>query len=142
MEKGSVGTSSDLIDDIGLEVDVERTRHMLARGGLREESAEAIVMSGGGSLNKTTIGLRNTVSDTGQMRIQQTTYAETVLDGVELPCNIVRSSATLSNIAKWYPRLRTRELRVELAATSKRCASRTTDRKLNLQQALPIWTPA
>ena len=141
MEQTPVGARPNLVDNVGLEIDVERAGHVLAGRGFREESAEAIVVGGGRALNKTTIGLWLGLDEEMECKRVET-HAKTVLDGVELPCNIVRSSATLSNIAKWYPRLRTRELRVELAATSKRCASRTTDRKLNLQQALPIWTPA
>lgn len=57
VEETPVGTIPDLVDDIGLEVDVKRPRHVLARGGLREEGAEAIIVVGGRGIDKTTIGL-------------------------------------------------------------------------------------
>lgn len=57
MEQTPVGARPDLVDDVGLEVDVQRAGHVLAGRGLREESAEAIVVRRGRALNKTTIGL-------------------------------------------------------------------------------------
>ena len=57
MEKTPVGTGADLVDNVGLEVDVERAGNVLARRGLGEESAEAIIVGRGGALNETTIGL-------------------------------------------------------------------------------------
>ena len=47
VEKTPVGPGADLVDNVGLEVDVKRAGHVLARRGLREESAEAIVVSRG-----------------------------------------------------------------------------------------------
>ena len=50
MEETPVGTVANLVDDIGLEVNVERPRHMLARGRLREKGAETIIVRGRGPL--------------------------------------------------------------------------------------------
>ena len=58
VEETPVGARPYLVDDIGLEIDVERTGHVLARGSFREESAEAVVVCGGRVLNETTIGLQ------------------------------------------------------------------------------------
>ena len=58
VEQTPVGARPYLVDDIGLEIDVERTGHVLARGSFREESAEAVVVCGGRVLNETTIGLQ------------------------------------------------------------------------------------
>jgi hypothetical protein len=44
MEETSIRTTSDFIDDIGLEINVERTGHMFARRSLGEEGTEAIVI--------------------------------------------------------------------------------------------------
>ena len=85
MEETPVGAGPDLIDDVGLEVDVKRAGDVLARRGLGEEGAEAIVVGGGGAVNETTIGLSAYLDGNfGWGRVD--THAETVLDGVELPC--------------------------------------------------------
>ena len=57
MEKTPVGAGSDLIDDVGLQVDVEGAGDVLARGGLREESAEAVIVGGRRALYKAPIRL-------------------------------------------------------------------------------------
>ena len=57
MEETPVRTASDFIDDIGFKVDVERARHMLSGGGLREESTETIIVGRRRALNQTTIRL-------------------------------------------------------------------------------------
>ena len=57
MKETPVGTIPHLVDNIGLKVDVERPRHMLAGGGLGEEGAEAIIMVRRGALQKATVGL-------------------------------------------------------------------------------------
>ena len=43
MEKTPVRASLDFVDDIGLEVDVERPGHVFARRRLGEEGAEAMI---------------------------------------------------------------------------------------------------
>ena len=57
MKETPVGTIPHLVDNIGLKVNVERPRHMLAGGGLGEEGAEAIIMVRRGALQKATVGL-------------------------------------------------------------------------------------
>ncbi len=57
MEQAPVWAVPDLIDDIGLKIDVERTGDMLSRGSLGEESAETVVILGGRSFHEATIGL-------------------------------------------------------------------------------------
>ena len=48
---------TDLIDDIGFEINVERAGDVLSAGSLREESAEAIVIGRWRAFNKTAIRL-------------------------------------------------------------------------------------
>lgn len=57
MEKTPVRAASDLIDDIGLEVDVERTGHVLSGGCLREKCAEAIIVGTRRTIDQATIRL-------------------------------------------------------------------------------------
>lgn len=57
MEETPVRARTDLVDDVGLEVDVERTRYVLAGRRLGEERAEAIIVRRRGTLDKTTVGL-------------------------------------------------------------------------------------
>ena len=86
VEETPVGAGPYLVDDIGLEIDVKRTGHVLARGCLGEESAETIVMRGRRVLNETTVGLERLFRhDHRERRVG--THAKTVLDGVELPCD-------------------------------------------------------
>ena len=92
MEQAPVRARSDLIDDVRFEIDVKRPGDMLARRRFGEERAETIVVGRGGILSKTTVGLPKHVNARNCGR-RVDTHAETVLNGVELPCNIVRSSA-------------------------------------------------
>lgn len=57
MEKTPVCASLDFVDDIGLEVDVERSGHVFSRGRLGEEGGEAIIAGGRRTFLQTTIGL-------------------------------------------------------------------------------------
>ena len=59
MEQTPVGAVPNLVDDVGLKVHVERPRHVLARGRLREEGAEAIVVGRRGALQKAAVGLED-----------------------------------------------------------------------------------
>ena len=59
MEETPVGARPDLIDDVGLKVDVKRAGNVLARGGLGEERAETIIV-GDCAVSETTIGLFKT----------------------------------------------------------------------------------
>ena len=61
MKETPVRATPDLIDNIGLQVDVKGARDVLARGGLREESAKAIVMGRRRTLNKTPIRLQESL---------------------------------------------------------------------------------
>lgn len=56
VEKASVGSGSDLVDDVGLEVNVERSGNVLAGTGLGEEGREAVIV-GAGLIHQSTIGL-------------------------------------------------------------------------------------
>jgi hypothetical protein len=85
VEEATEGTRANLINDIGLEIDIERTRDVLARRGLREEGGEAIIL--GSAVLKTTIGLK--VVPSGEFvnvwLHAKDTHVQTVLNGVELP---------------------------------------------------------
>ena len=70
------------LDDLS-GVDVERTRHMLSRGGLREEeSAETIIVMRRRPIDETTIGLVKGYQNLLSTRQHDATYAQTVLDGI------------------------------------------------------------
>ena len=84
VEEAPVCARSDLIDDVGLKVDIEGTRHMLARRGLGEERAETIVVGRGGPLDETTIGLSARVNTNARGKRVET-HAQTVLNGVKFP---------------------------------------------------------
>lgn len=87
MEKTPVRASLDFVNDIGLEVDVERPRHVFPRGRFGEEGAEAFVAGGGGTFFKAAIGLRNGASRAiADLKRRSATHAETVLNSVQLPC--------------------------------------------------------
>lgn len=85
MEKGAIGTSLDIIDAAGLEIDVKRARDMLARAGLGEEGREPAVRGRGGSFDETTVGLETKMRSQRVMTSQNSTYAQTVLESVEFP---------------------------------------------------------
>jgi hypothetical protein len=59
MEEGPVGTSSNLIDDIGFEIDVKGPGNMFSRAGFREEGGEAAIVLRWRPLDDATIGLGN-----------------------------------------------------------------------------------
>ena len=56
VEEASIWASLDLINDIGLEVNVKGSGHVFARRSLREESAEATIV-GRSSFHQTTVRL-------------------------------------------------------------------------------------
>ena len=47
MEERPVGAGLDIIDDTGLEIDIERTGDVFASAGLREEGGESMVIVSG-----------------------------------------------------------------------------------------------
>ena len=57
MEETAVNASSNLIDDIRLEVNVEGTGNVFSGRGFREEGAEPIITGGDRISGQTTIGL-------------------------------------------------------------------------------------
>ena len=57
VEERPVRAVLHVVNDARLEIDVERSRDVLARGRLREESAEAIVIGRWRAFNKTAIRL-------------------------------------------------------------------------------------
>lgn len=84
VEKTPVRAASDLIDDIGLEVDVERTGHVLAGGCLREKCAEAIIAGTRRTINQTTIRL--------ERHVRHLTNVETRQRLTLRPCSTVYNS--------------------------------------------------
>ena len=61
MEERAIDARLDLVDDIGLEVDVERARDVLAGAGLGEEGAEAAVVCGRRVVRETAVGLMSRI---------------------------------------------------------------------------------
>ena len=57
MEETAVSTSSNLIDDIRLEVNVEGTGNVFSGRGFRKEGAEPVITGRGSTFNQTTIRL-------------------------------------------------------------------------------------
>ena len=57
MEEAAVGTGSDLIDDIGLKVNIEGTGNVFSGRGLREEGAKPVITGRGRTLDQTTVRL-------------------------------------------------------------------------------------
>lgn len=58
MEEAPIWAIPHFIDDVGLQINVERARYMLASGSLREKSAEAIIVLGGRAFDDAAIGLK------------------------------------------------------------------------------------
>ena len=58
VEETPIGAGPYFVDDIGLEIDVKRTGHVLARGSFREESAEAIILRRRRVLSEAAVGLQ------------------------------------------------------------------------------------
>jgi hypothetical protein len=57
VEERAVGTGLDIVDDTRLEVNVDRTGHILATAGLGEERRKASVVLGRSGISQTTVGL-------------------------------------------------------------------------------------
>jgi hypothetical protein len=57
VEERPVGAGLDIIDDTGLEIDIERTGDVFASAGLREEGGETTIGVRGGVLLETTVRL-------------------------------------------------------------------------------------
>lgn len=57
VEETPVRAVPDLINNIGLEVDVQRTGHVFARGSFGEERAEATIVGRRRPFQETTVGL-------------------------------------------------------------------------------------
>jgi len=71
VEKLSVGTGSDLIDDSGLEINEDGSRNVLSSAGLREKGVERVITTTDGLVGwHLAVGL------------------DTVLEAVELPAGI------------------------------------------------------
>ena len=57
MEKTAVGTTSDLIDDIGFKVNIEGTWNVFSGRSFREEGAESVTTRRGRTFDQTAIRL-------------------------------------------------------------------------------------
>lgn len=102
VEETPVGARPYFVDDIGLEIDVERTGHVLAGGCLGEESAEAVIVCRGRVLNETTVGLEGLFRYHHHKK-RVATHAEAMLDGVELPYNRTTIRTFLIHICRATP---------------------------------------
>lgn len=86
MKEAPVRAAPNFVNDVGLKVNVERTRHMLAGRGLREESAEALPSELVGAIHKATVRLYIMLSELRGVWQGGKTHAKTVLSSVQLPC--------------------------------------------------------
>lgn len=57
MEEAPVWAGLDFIDHVGFEINIERARHVFARGRFGEEGAEATIVGGGGPIQQAPIRL-------------------------------------------------------------------------------------
>jgi hypothetical protein len=57
MKETSVCSIPDLVDNVGLKINVKRTRNVLSRGRFGEKCAEAIIVGRGRTLENTTVRL-------------------------------------------------------------------------------------
>ncbi len=80
MEEGTEGTGADLVDDVGLQVDVDGAGDVLAAAGLAEEGGEAVIVLGRAALEDATIG------------------AEAVLSKVEFPAGVTDLDTGLTDV--------------------------------------------
>lgn len=80
MEKGTVGASLDLVNDIGLQIDVKRAGNVFSGSSLREEGREASVCLG------RRIGCETAI------------WAQAVFDGVKLPASVTNLDTSLSDV--------------------------------------------
>jgi hypothetical protein len=81
VEELAVLAGTDLVNDVGLEVDVQRAGHVFASTGLGEEGAESIILKAKFVVNPTSALTRS--ADLGSLRVKQTTIGgETVLERV------------------------------------------------------------
>ncbi len=80
VEERTEGAGADLVDDVGLQIDVDRAGHVLAAAGLAEESRETVIVLRGAALEDASIG------------------AETVLGQVELPAGVTDLDTGLTDV--------------------------------------------
>jgi hypothetical protein len=85
VEELAVGTSADLIDHSGLEIDEDATGHVLASTSLREEGVESII----------------TAAD-GLVRGHLTVGLDAVLKAEKLPASIANLATALSDLDGEY----------------------------------------
>jgi hypothetical protein len=81
VEQLSVGSSTDLINNCGLEIEEDSTRYMLSSSSLREEGVESVV----------------SVSN-GLVRRHLTIRLDTMLQAVQLPTGITNLATCLTNV--------------------------------------------
>ena len=77
----TVGSHAHFVDDRGLEVHVDRARHVLAAGGLGEESVERITFAADRLVR-------------GHLAIR----LDAVLEAVKLPAGITNLDTSLTNV--------------------------------------------
>jgi hypothetical protein len=84
VEEAPERATPDLVDNVGLQVDIEGTRNMFSRRSLGEESAEALIAGRAGSFDQTAIGLTER-SISNAIYVMGDSYTKTVLNGVQFP---------------------------------------------------------
>jgi len=82
VEKTAVSASSDLVDDIGLKVNVEGTGNVFPGRGFREEGAEPVATGRGSAFDQTAV------------------RTEAVLNGIQFPASVSNLNTSLANVER------------------------------------------
>jgi hypothetical protein len=83
--------SSDFIDDVRLQIDIEGTGNMFSGGSLRKEGAKAVIAGRGSSLGKTAIGLYKDLSAASSRKAYMRSFTLR-------PCSTVYSSPVVREL--------------------------------------------
>jgi hypothetical protein len=97
VEEVLVGTAANLVNDIGLQVNVERARDVFALGRLGEKGGESIVAFGDRAFGDAAVGL-GAILARALFSELATTHSETVFDSVELPARVSDLDTGLTDV--------------------------------------------